>query len=88
MYRSETFITRVFGLMLTDATYPLKFRGDPIPSWHKRAAKLRSETNPHAALRHYHSFMLETTKLRDALMESAAAAEAEIDAAIDRLRGK
>jgi hypothetical protein len=69
-------------------TYPLKFKGDPIPSWQKRAAKLRSEKNPHAALRHYHSCMSDTATLREALMESAGAAEAEIDAAIDRARGK
>jgi hypothetical protein len=69
-------------------TYPIKFRGDPIPSWQRRATKLRSEKNPHAALRLYHSFMSDTAELRDALMESAGAVEAEIDAAIDRARGK
>jgi hypothetical protein len=69
-------------------TYPLKFRGDPIPTWQKRAAKLRSQQNPHTVLRHYQSFILQTATLRDALMESAGAAEAEIEAAVDRARGK
>jgi hypothetical protein len=39
--------------------YPLKFRGDPIPRWQKRAAKLRAQKNPHTALRHYKTFMSE-----------------------------
>jgi hypothetical protein len=69
-------------------TYPLTFRGDPIPSWQKRAARLRAQKNPHAALRYYHFFMSETADLREALMEAAHAAEAEIEAAIDRARGK
>jgi hypothetical protein len=69
-------------------TYPFKFRSDPIPSWRRRIAKLRADRNPHAVLRHYHSFMLETTKLRGAIMESAGAAEAEIEVAVDRFRGK
>ena len=68
--------------------FPFKVRRDPIPSWEKRAQTLRAETNAHAALARYHSFMTETAALREALMESAAAAEAEIDAAIDRARGK
>jgi hypothetical protein len=68
--------------------YPLSFKRDPISSWQKQAAKLRAEKNPHAALAHYHSFMSETATLREALMESAGAAEAEIDAAVDRARGK
>jgi hypothetical protein len=68
--------------------YPLRFKRDPISSWEKQAAKLRAQKNPHAALAHYHSFMSETATLREALMESASAAEAEIDAAVDRARGK
>jgi hypothetical protein len=67
--------------------YPLKFRGDPIPRWQKRATKLRSEKNPHTALRHYKTFMSETDDIRQAITESTAACEAEIDAAIDRARG-
>ncbi len=68
--------------------YPLKFRKDPIPSWQKQAKKLRAAKNPHAALAYYHSFMMQTARLREVLEESAGRAEAEIDAAIDRARGK
>lgn len=68
--------------------YPLKCKHDPIPAWEKQAVKLRAQKNPHAVLAHYQSFMTETAPLRDAIYESAAAAEAEIDAAIDRMRGK
>jgi hypothetical protein len=68
--------------------HPLRFRRDPVPSWRKQAAKLRATKNPHAALGHYQSFMTETSDLREAVTESAGHAEAEIDAAINRARGK
>jgi hypothetical protein len=68
--------------------YPHKLRSDPIPSWKKQAARLRSNNNPHNALSNYQSFMTSTADIREALEESAAAAEREIDAAIDGARGK
>jgi hypothetical protein len=68
--------------------YPLKCRRDPIERWKRRAAKLRTEKNAHSALRNYKSFMTETESLREAVLEAAAACEREIDAAIDRARGK
>lgn len=70
------------------AEYPLTFRKDPIPSWHKRAESLRLEKNVHAALGKYQNFMTKTAALREALMDSSGQVEAEIDAAIDRARGK
>jgi len=69
------------------SNYNLKYRRDPVPRWKERAKKLRAESNPHAALRNYHNFMTETVSIREALMESAAACGAEIDAAIQRARG-
>jgi hypothetical protein len=68
--------------------YPHKFRSDPIRAWEKRAVRLRANKSPHAALSNYQSFMASTAGIREALEESAAAAEREIDAAIDRARGK
>ncbi len=68
--------------------YPFSARKDPIPSWRKQVASLRELHSAHKALAHYHSFMRSTAALRDALSESASAAEAEIDAAVDRARGK
>jgi len=68
--------------------YPLKFKGDPIPGWRKRVEKLRIEKNPHTALFKYHAFMSDTAKLREELEEACGQVEAEIDAAIDRARGK
>jgi hypothetical protein len=68
------------------ANYPLKYRRDPIASWRKRAASLRSDSNPHLALNRYHSFLHDTASLREALHESALAVESEIDTAIDRAR--
>jgi hypothetical protein len=68
--------------------YPLGFRADPVASWEKQAAKLRSQKNPHAALAHYHSFMTETANLREAIEQATSQVEAEIDAAINRRRGK
>jgi hypothetical protein len=70
------------------ANYPLKFRGDPVQNWRRRAGKIRSEKNPHAVLRHFKAFMSETESIRHSIMESAAACEAEIESAIDRARGK
>lgn len=69
-----------------EAHYPLTIRGDPIKSWEKRAETLRADKNPHSALNRYHSFMEQTAELREEIYESAAAAEAEIDAATDRMR--
>lgn len=63
-------------------------RSDPIGAWERQVANLRAKTDPHSALHHYHSFMTETESLREALEETARQAEREIDAAIDRMRGK
>lgn len=68
--------------------FPLPFKRDPIPSWTKQVARLRSGQNPHSALANYQSFMESTAEIREALLESAGQVEAEIDAAIDRARGK
>jgi hypothetical protein len=70
------------------ANYPIKYKHDPIAAWERQAAKLRAQNNPHAALAHHQSFMTETATLRDAIYDSAAAAEAEIESAMDRMRGK
>jgi hypothetical protein len=68
--------------------YALKFRSDPIPSREMQAVRLRANKNPHATLSNYQSFVASTADIREALEESAASAEREIDAAIDRARGK
>lgn len=70
------------------ANYPFRVKIDPIPSWRKQAARLRTKTNPHVALANYQSFMDVTVELRDAIESSAASAEAEIDRLIDERRGK
>jgi len=69
------------------ANYPFQFKGDPIPSWKNRAEAVRYEKAAAEALIKYNSFMDETAEIREALMESARAVEAEIDNAIDRMRG-
>ena len=68
--------------------YPFKYKRDPIAGWQSQAEKLRARSDPHQALEHYQSFIKETGSFRSAVEQSAAAAEAEIDAAIDRMRGK
>ncbi|MBX5021158.1 hypothetical protein [Rhizobium lentis] len=70
------------------ANYPVRFKKDPIPSWERQVARLRSKGNPHVALENYAAFMEHTAQLREALDESAMAAEAEIDRLIDERRGK
>lgn len=62
-------------------------RKDPISAWEKQAEKLRRNTNPHAALTHYDSFVSETSELRELMEEAAQHVEAEIDLEIDRYRG-
>lgn len=68
--------------------YPFRYRRDPIPSWQAQAKNLRAKADAHIALDHYQSFVKQTGPLRAALEQSAAAAEAEIEAASDRMRGK
>ena len=68
--------------------YPLSFKSDPVPSWKQQAARLRRQKDAHEALEYYHSFMITTAPLRDAIYESAGAVEREIDAQIERMRGK
>jgi hypothetical protein len=53
-----------------------------------KVANLCTQKNPHAALNHYHSFMTETSDLREAVEEAAAQVKAEIDAAVDRARDR
>ena len=71
-----------------EANYPLAYKRDPIRLWRSQASKLRTETNPHAALRRYDSFMNDTAQVREWISEAAAAADAEIQNAVDRARGK
>jgi hypothetical protein len=68
--------------------FPFRYRRDPIPSWQAQANRLRAQVDPHMALEHYQSFINQTGPLRAALEQSASAAEAEIEAASDRMRGK
>ena len=68
--------------------HPFNLRRDPVASWRRQATKLRSNSNPHSALKHYYSFMIETASFRETMEESARQAEAEIDMLIDQARGK
>lgn len=68
--------------------FPFCYRRDPIPSWQTQAKKLRAMADANIALDYYQSFVKQTGPLRAALEQSAAAAEAEIEAASDRMRGK
>lgn len=63
--------------------YPLRFKKDPVPGWQKQVDRLRSKRNPHAALASYAASVEHKGQLREALNESAMAAEAEIDRQID-----
>jgi hypothetical protein len=68
--------------------YPGLKRCDPIPSWEKRLKSLQSETNPHVALKKYFEFITQTEELRELISEHASQLDAEIQAQIDRIRGK
>ena len=71
-----------------EADYPFKVRKDPIPSWRALAGKMARLDDGNVALDRYYTFVKQTAPLRAAIEQSAAAAEAEIDAAVDRMRGK
>jgi hypothetical protein len=66
--------------------YPFKIRHDPIPSWEGRTNKLRSQSNPHKALKMYRDFMAQTEDLRSLLDEAASLADAYVEEQIDRAR--
>ncbi|SMF51178.1 hypothetical protein SAMN06265365_117117 [Tistlia consotensis] len=68
--------------------YPFRLKRDPVSSWRKQVARLRSKKNPHVALFNYQSFMDATSSIREALYENAAQVEIEIDRLIDQRRGK
>jgi len=71
-----------------EADYPFRIRKDPIPSWQAMVEKMGRLDDGHAALDRYYVFAQQTAPLRAAIEQSAAAAEAEIEAAVDRMRGK
>jgi len=54
------------------AHYSWKVRKDPIPGWKRRLTTFRKETDPHKALKLYHSFMEQTDELRSQIIEAAA----------------
>jgi len=68
--------------------YQFELTTDPIPSWTARARRLRANKNPHSVLSTYQAFLASTEDIREALAESAEAAEREIDRLIDMKRGK
>jgi hypothetical protein len=66
--------------------YPLRFKGDPIPAWKKRADKLFQERNSAKALKRYRTFMDETADLRDQIDETTSQVDNYIDEQIDRAK--
>lgn len=70
------------------SNYTIAFKRDPIPLWRKTAQKVRAESDPHAALQRYDSFMKETAEAREWISEACAACEAEIDSLVDQARGR
>jgi hypothetical protein len=69
-----------------EKNYPLRFKNDPVPAWHKRAERLRGEGNPHKALKMYRSFIDDTAELRDSINESTGAVDQMIDEQIERAK--
>lgn len=67
--------------------YPLQEKKDPIPGWRRQVTRLRSQGNPHTALANYQSFMIKSQPIREALLESATQAEAEIDRLVHDRKG-
>lgn len=89
-YGADKGVTQWFALVeLIEKTHPKLIRKDPISQWQQKANRLRNlSTAPTEALKQYDAFISQTEFAREAIAEAAAACEAEIDAAIDRARGK
>lgn len=68
--------------------YPWKVRADPIKPWEARLSSLKSEIDPHKALRKYHDFMSQTEELREQIGEAAMQLDMHIQQQIDIARGK
>lgn len=68
--------------------YPWQVKADPVPSWRKRHASLKKESDQDAALKKYCDFMKQTESFREALDEAAAQLDAHIQQQIDERRGK
>ena len=66
--------------------YPLKFKGDPIPAWKKRADLLYQERNSAKALKKYRTFMDETADVREQIDETTSQLDNYIDEQIDRAK--
>lgn len=64
----------------------LRYTRDPVPGWRKREASLRREKNPHKALKKYQDFILQTTDIRELLLEACGQVEQWIDGQIEQMR--
>lgn len=71
-----------------EANFPLKTRKDPVASWTRRANRVRSGADPHAALSTYLNFMKETEDLREVMADAAGQVDARINEMIDQAREK
>lgn len=63
--------------------YPLKFPRDPVPGWRKRVDRLRQQSNPHAALKMYRTFMDQTADIRERIDQTAQQVGEYIDGQIE-----
>ncbi|MFH5803927.1 hypothetical protein [Alienimonas sp. DA493] len=61
---------------------------DPISGWKRRCTNIQSETNPHAALVKYVSFIRQTQDLRDVIGEAVTEFDFWVQEQIDLARGK
>jgi len=64
----------------------IKEKTDPIVSWHKQLSSLRSEKNPHVALKKYCGFMKKTEELRESISEAAYCFGADVENQVDDAR--
>ena len=76
----------VIDWLVLNYNWPIK--SDPIPSWEKRMASLKTETNRHLALKRYCDFMRQTEKIRSQISEASYQLDSLIQQEIDCARGK
>ncbi|MNF13258.1 hypothetical protein D3C80_2150270 [compost metagenome] len=63
-------------------------KSDPVSGWRKRLDSLKTEKDPHAALKKYCDFLNQTEEIRSSISEAASQLDAHIQQLVDEARGK
>jgi hypothetical protein len=67
-------------------SYRFAVRSDPVPSWTKRATSVGAEKNLHICLHKYQQLLAQIEPVQEAVGDSAAAVDQEVERQIERMR--